>query len=195
MRLNRVVLVWSGPQVVGGGVTVLHYAGDVGAPPVSGILSAFSAQSKLLPTNVTVQVPGAGDVIEDTTGQLVDVWSAAGGGLVAGNGSSQCAAGVGANITWLTGGIINGRRLRGRTFIVPLALRDPGSGDEFYDTDGTLGTVCRGRVTTLATDLMATGPLAVWHRPTTPGGSDGNSYGVVASRIPDRVSTLRSRRY
>lgn len=193
--LNRVVLVWNGPQVVGGGVTVLHYNGDAGTPPIAAIATALTAQSKLIPSGVTVQVPGNGDVIEDSTGTLVDVWAAAGGATIAGNGSAQCAAGVGANISWLTPAIVGGRRLRGRTFIVPLALRDPGSGDEFYDTDGTLGTVCRGRITTLATDLLAAGPLAVWHRPTTKGGSDGTSAICSGSRVPDRVSTLRSRRY
>lgn len=195
MELNRVLITWSGPQVVGGGVTVLHYAGDVGGPPIPAIKSAFSAAAKLIPAGVTLTIPGTGDVIEDTTGTLTGVWSVAGGGTVGGTGSAQCAAGVGACMTWLTGGIVAGKKLRGRTFMVPIAFKDPGSGDEAFDNDGTFGSATLVKIQTLANALQASGPLAVWHRPTTAGGSDGTSYGVVSNRVADRVSTLRSRRY
>ena len=77
--LNRVLITWSGPQVVGGGVTVLHYAGDVGGPPIPAIKAAFSAAAKLIPAGVTLTVPGTGDVIDDTTGILSGVWSVSGG--------------------------------------------------------------------------------------------------------------------
>jgi hypothetical protein len=192
--LNRVLITWSGPQVVGGGVTVLHYAGDVGAPPIAGIKSAFSSAAKLIPGGVTLTIPGSGDVINDANGELTGVWSATGGGTVAGTGSAQCAAGVGAVISWQTGLIWHGRKVRGRTFIVPIAFKDPGSGDEAFDNDGTFGSATLVKIQTLANNLQATGPLAVWSRPTSKGASDGSSGGVVSNRVPDRVSTLRSRR-
>lgn len=195
MQLNRVQITWSGPQVVGGGVTVLHFAGDVGAPPISALVAAFGAASKLIPAGVTLTFPGTGDIIEDTTGTLTGVWTASGAGTVSGNGSAQCAAGVGAVISWQTGGIVAGKKLRGRTFMVPIAFKDPGSGDEAFDNDGTFGPATLVKIQTLANAIMASGPLAVWHRPTTTGGSDGTSYGVVSNRVPDRVSTLRTRRY
>lgn len=188
MRLNRLVLAWSGPQVVGGGVTVLHFEGAEGAvPDVAAIKSAVTTLAAVIPAGVTITVPSSGDVIEDTTGELVDVWAGSGGGAVAGSGPSNTAAGVGACIGWYTGGIVNGRRLRGRTFVVPLTVNA-------YDLDGTLTASSLGVVQSFATALLASGGLAVWHRPTTTTSTDGTSYGVLSQRVKDKVAILTSRR-
>lgn len=191
-HLNRLVLAWSGPMVVGSAVTVLHYsASDNAAPPVAAVKAAFDARSLNFPAGLTVNIPNTGDVIDDTTGNLVGVWTATGGGNFTGANTGNTAAGVGACIGWTTGGIVQGkkgpRKLRGRTFLVPLALA-------CYDGDGTLTATSLSQLQTMANDLQASGPLAVWHRPTTVGGSDGNSYGVVAARVRDKVAFLSSRR-
>lgn len=187
MQLARVVVEWTGGSVVGRAVNVLHYAADGGPPAPAAILSAYDAVKANLPNNVIVTVPGSGDVIEDTTGELVDVWTAAGGGTVTGTASPAQAAGVGACITWNTGGIINGRKLRGRTFLVPYSA-------SAYEDNGTLSVNGLLFTNNFATAMMASGPLAVWHRPTTVGGSDGNSYGAVIARVRDKVAFLSSRR-
>lgn len=187
MQLNRVIVSWSGGSVAGLAANVLHYAGDVGAPNSGLIKAAYDAVKANLPNNVTVTIPNTGDVIEDTTGELLDVWTSTGGGTVTGTASPAQAAGVGACITWRTGGIINGRKLRGRTFLVPYAAAA-------YDQDGTLTANGKTFTDAFATAMMASGPLAVWHRPTTPGGSDGNSYGVVLPITHDKVAFLSSRR-
>lgn len=187
--LHRVVVQWSGPQVKGAAVNVLHFSGsDSGAPPVAGVVSAYRGIQGILPQGVRVTIPGVGDSINDTTGELIGTWAVGGGDFVDGITSTpNAAAGVGACVTWLTGGIINGRRLRGRTFLVPLHV-------SAYDGDGTLATAAAVSVQNFGTNLMAAGPLAVWHRPTTVGGSDGNSYGVTAARARDHVAYLGSRR-
>lgn len=188
MQLCEVVVTWSGTPVVGGGVNVLYFAGDAGVPDPAAIRAAYDAIKTSLPPSVTIQVPGSGNTIEDTTGALVDVWAGTTPSPVTGSsGAAQSAAGVGACVNWLTGGIINGRKLRGRTFIVPLSV---GS----YDDQGTLETATLTRLESFATAMQASGPLAVWHRPTTSGGSDGNSYGVIAHRVRDHVAYLGSRR-
>lgn len=187
MQLNRVLVEWAGPQIQGAAVSVLHYAGDVGPADPAAIVAAFTTLAPALPLGVTIEVPGSGDVIEDTTGELVDVWTAAGGATVNASGGAACAAGVGASIEWITGGIIGGRRLRGRTFLVPLT-------GTAYDTTGTITGPALGTLDDFGDDMLASGPLAVWHRPTTSGGSDGNSYGVTSFRIRDKVAVLRSRR-
>ena len=104
-----------------------------------------------------------------------------------GTGAVGAAAGVGACVSWLTGGIVGGRRLRGRTFLVPLH-------NSTYDTDGTFTSGVLTALTAFQTAMRAAGPLAVWHRPTTPGGTDGTSYGVIGARVRDRVAFLSSRR-
>lgn len=188
MRLNRLVLQWTGAQVVGGGVTVLHFEGAEGAvPDVAAIKSAVTAIAPLIPQGVTITVPSSGDVIEDTTGVLQDVWSGTGGGAVAGTAPQQAAAGVGACIGWYTGGIVNGRRLRGRTFIVPLTINA-------FDVDGTITASSLSGLQGFANAVIASGGLAVWHRPTNAPPTNGTSYGVLSARVKDKVAILTSRR-
>lgn len=189
MQLHRVVIQWSGAQIRGQAVTVLHYDGSSSpAPPTAGeIGGAFGPFMGNFPSGVSVTFPGTGDTIEDTTGALVGTWSTGASVTTTGGGVATAAAGVGAVVTWNTGGIVNGRRLRGRTFLVPLCTAA-------YANDGTLSDTSYSALQTFAAALMATGPLAVWHRPTTAGGSDGNSYGVTAYRARDKVAMLKSRR-
>lgn len=187
MQLHRVVVSWAGSSVVGRAVNVLHFAGDNPLNSVSAIVQAYNAINPLMPNNVNVTIPSSGDTIEDTTGTLVDVWTASGGGTFPTQGAPLAAAGVGACVTWTTGGIVNGRRLRGRTFLVPLSTA-------CYEANGTLTQAALDGLGNFATQLRAAGPLAVWHRPTTKGGSDGNSYGVISHTVRDKVAYLSSRR-
>lgn len=190
--LNRVIISWGGTAVVGQSVTVLHFsASDNASPPVAALKAAFEAQKANFPSGTTMAFPGQGDVINDTNGALVGVWTATGAGTVTGTSAGPVAAGVGACIGWTTGGIVNGskgpRKLRGRTFLVPLTTAA-------YEQDGTLATASVASLQSLANAIQASGPLAVWHRPTTPGGTNGNSYGVISARVRDKVAFLSSRR-
>lgn len=188
MQLARMVLQWQGPQITGQAVTVLHFAGDGGAPNPASVLAAFNAYKNYIPQGITVTVPGTGDVLEDTNGQLTTVWAAAGGGVVAGAGGvGACAKGVGGVINWKTGAIVNGRRLRGRTFVVPM---NAGS----FDNTGSIEPNTLVGLQTLANALQASGPLAVWHRPTAKGAADGTSAGVVSNLVRNKVAYLSSRR-
>jgi hypothetical protein len=190
--LNRLVIQWQGPQIQGAAVSVLHFsASDNSAPPVGAVLAAFTAAKGMFPLGVQWTFPNAGDVIDDTTGALTGAWSSSGGGVVAAGGPANAAAGAGACISWTTGGIVPGkkgpRRLRGRTFLVPLA-------NGLYGTDGHIIPSQLAVLQTLANSLQAAGPLAVWHRPSAAGASDGNSYGVVSNKVSGKVAFLSSRR-
>lgn len=192
MQLFRVVIGWSGPQIKGNAVTVLHYDGtNQTTPPVAGIASALASLAGALPVGVVLSVPGSGDIIDDTTGHLTGVWSSPSGTTVNASGPANCAAGVGACIEWSTGGIVNGkkgpRRLRGRTFLVPLH-------SSMYDTDGTISGQGLNSLKTFADNLAAAGPLGIWHRPTTVGGTDGSSSAVLSHNVRDKVAILTSRR-
>lgn len=192
MQLYRVVINWTGAPVVGNAVTVLHYDGsNQSAPPIAGLKSAFSQYAALFSNNVTLTFPSSGDTIEDTTGHLTGTWSSTGGGQVAGTMAQTSAAGVGACIGWTTGGIVSGkkgpRRLRGRTFLVPIAKNA-------FDADGTLDPVVLQTIQNLAAGIMASGPLAVWHRPTKLAPAGGSSYAVLSSTVHDKVAFLSSRR-
>lgn len=190
--LNRLIIGWSGPMVVGSAVSVLHFDGsDNAAPPVANVKAAFLAAQLLFPSGLTLTFPSTGDRIDDTDGSLTGVWSATGSGTVGGSNTSAPAAGVGACIGWTTGGIVSGtkgpRKLRGRTFLVPLA-------SAVYDGDGTITSSSLTALQTLADAIRAAGPLAVWHRPSSAAATDGNSYGVLSAKVRDKVAYLSSRR-
>lgn len=190
--LNRVVIEWNGAGVVGRAVTVLHWsASDNSSPPVAGIVSAFQAVRTCFPTGLVWTFPGSGDKIDDTTGNLVGVWSSPDGQVLNATGISAHSAASGACVAWDTGGIVTGtkgpRKLRGRTFLVPL-------GNDQYDVDGTLTSSAKASMEAFGAALQTAGPLAIWHRPTTATSTDGNSYGVIAHKVRDRVAILRSRR-
>ncbi len=188
MQLQRVEVVWSGGPIAGGGLGVHYFAGDVTPTDPLDVAVAYAALLAAIPPSVTIQVSGSGDVIEDTTGELVDTWTGSTPAILTGAGSpNECAAGVGACISWLTGGIVSGRRLRGRTFLVPIVASE-------YDAQGTLKTGTLTALEDFGDGMLAAGPLAVWHRPTSPSGTDGTSYGVVSHRIRDKVAFLSSRR-
>lgn len=192
MHLHRVVVEWSGPSVVGRAVNVLHFAGDNPLNSVAAILSAYANLDAILPGGVSIRVPGSGDTIDDTTGALTGVWSATGSGTTSSSGAGNAGGGVGACISWTTGGIVTGasgraHKLRGRTFLVPLAA-------QYLGNDGHWTTNAMAQLTACASGLQAAGPLAVWHRPTTKGGSNGTSYGVISNRVTSKVAFLSSRR-
>lgn len=184
--MKRIVVEWDGPSVQGLAVTVLHFPDTVSDPSL--VVSAFFQEIRLMLTSDhTITVPGSGDVIDEATGDLTGVWTGAGFVVMTGNlGPQPTAAGVGACITWLTSGIVSSRRVRGRTFIVPIPVAN-------YDPDGTLTSGALTRLDTAAAILQPS--LAVWHRPTAAGGgSDGSEHPAVDYRIRDKVAFLSSRR-
>lgn len=151
------------------------------------VIAFIDRYAAMVPNTVQLTVPNQGDIIDDATGELIDSWTEGVEYNTGGPGSSTMAAPSGACINWLTTEVVNGRRLRGRTFLVPLGV---GS----YQNDGTLLPAALADIQDAAVDLFTACDLVVWHRPTTPGGSDGLSAEVVGVRVSDRAAVLRSRR-
>lgn len=183
-NLNRCYVTWSGLAGLPG-VSVFY--GVAGGDPTGSLTAWFTAMQSVFPAGLSWTIPGSGDTIEDTTGDLVGGWTGAGGATVAASGSAAHASGCGAYVNWGTAAIINDRRLRGRTFLAPLM-------NSAYDNAGTIVT---GNLTTLqnaANTLVGTADIAVWHRPTTSGGSDGQGEVITSAQIPDQVTSLRTRR-
>jgi hypothetical protein len=90
-------------------------------------------------------------------------------------------------ITWLTGLVHQGRRVRGRTFLVPTA-------NQFFDTNGTLAAAFLTNLRTAAAAYIATAVNpAIWARPD-PGTTNGAAFAVAAASVADKVAVLTSRR-
>lgn len=183
---RRVLVEWSGVNVVGNAVSVLHF--DEAQPPdPAAIKTAFQNVAGSLSSGTTLTIPNTGDVINTASGNLVGSWTGTGGGTIQGSATgAETAAGVGGCITLRTDSIIRGRRARGRLFVVPMAI-------SCYDAAGTLKDADIGRLQALGDSLIAA-HLLVWSRPTTKGGVDGNGCPVTTASVRDKVAFLSSRR-
>ena len=177
----------------GGPGVAVFYAPDLDSTAVAALVTFFNAIKNLLPNGTSWQVPGSGDLIDETNGELKGTWTQSGASTLSSTATvAAYASGVGACIQWQTAGIVHKRRVKGKTFIVPLLAAG-------YDNNGTiLGTT----VTTLqnaANTLVSTSNLQIWSRPfkgtpTNPQRS-GAAYEVTAGLVLDRVARLRSRQY
>lgn len=200
--LLRVKSRWTGFSGAPG-YTVMHFrdfdgAGGPGGDPdntqasaaIDRVRAFFASIAGLYPSAVVVTVEPEVDVIEHTTGQLVNSLPGKQTAPVPGTTAANFSAPVGAVINWGTGTIRNGRRLRGRTFLVPLS-------NTAFDTTGTLSDAARSTLSTSAAALAAntgTPDLFVYGRPTAKGASDGVLGVVTSSSVPDMGAVLRSRR-
>lgn len=182
--MRRLRVTWTG---LGGlpGLSTFYYG--VATPNVSDCVAFFTAIRSLFPTGLTWDIPSSGDEIDDATGTLTGGWTGSGGGTVTANGGvTTYAAGTGTRVRWDTLSIVNGRRVRGGTFLAPLL----GSS---YDSSGTIATASLSTIQTAASTFAASGVAkGIWHRPTTPG--TGLYAAINTAVVPDKVTMLRSRR-
>lgn len=193
--------VWSG-FTGAPGYTNLYYQSSSGggtealaAANKSRIL--FQQLATTLPTGMTLALNTDVKELDDATGDLLDIWTVSGVAGVTGSGLGQGPSPAGACIDWLTTTVHAGRRMQGRTFIVPLP-----SGA--YQSDGTINTASLGSIQAAAEAMRtATGPtFGVWGRPrpavptaTPPRTAVAGLWGpAVSSRVPDKTVVLRSRR-
>jgi hypothetical protein len=89
-------------------------------------------------------------------------------------------------VRWQTSGIVNGRRVKGRTFLVPLINTTYGSG---VIGAGTVSAIQSAADTFVAS---AGADMRIWHRPTA--GAGGIAYPITAAVVPNLATVLRSRR-
>ena len=168
------------------GYTNLYF---LSADNANHVESFFDAIKGLLPLGLQVTVPSGGDVVEDSSGQITAAWDTPGsGGVVTSTaGSASYPGAAGAVVNWLTNSFAGGRRVRGKSFLVPLTGASfSSSGDLQGTTVTTIQTAATGLITASA------GDLCVWHRPTA--FSAGSSHTVTSATVPDLSAVLRSRR-
>jgi hypothetical protein len=135
-------------------------------------------------------------ILDEATGDLLRVQGATDPGAVAGPGSAGHAGGVGACSSWGTAAVHGTRRLRGRTFIVPLAANQ-------YESNGTIVGSSLTQLRDATTTLAAVANFGVWGRPrdayTDEDGDihpalTGEWAACTSGTVKDKVAILRSRR-
>lgn len=181
--------------ITGPGVTVVHGRDtavgslDAAAQELADRLQAFfTALAGVLPAAVGISFDAEAVMLNTTTGVLESVHPVDPPDPVTGNVSVDAyARPAGARVDWLTAAVVSGRRLRGRTFLVP-------TGFNTYDNTGTLTS---SAITTLNTaaaayydepfGLEAVAP-SVWSR------THGIAADITGHEVPDEVAVLSSRR-
>lgn len=194
MALYRVKAAWNGFSGAPG-YSIFHFdaaveANALGAQNAAAAVDLFyDGLTMYLPTGVSVGVESAVEVIDTPTGQLLDVLSTPALAANVGNATGNYSSAAGACITWNTVGVKNGRRVRGRTFIVPLSAAG------CFENNGTLAN---GFITHLVGKGQALidgdSDFHVYSRPSSTGASDGSSHTVAGVRVADKTAILKSRR-
>lgn len=167
------------------------------AAAIAAISSAFSSIAPLIPQGINIAFPGLVEQYESTTGVLLGDTTVTAGTSRTGGGTGPMIAAQGSSITWTTSEIQNGRRVRGRTFIVPLV-------SSAFDTDGTLSDLGQAYTQQFADGILdynetaGTSRIAVWGRPREASGGNparpSSLAPISGARVADKAAVLRSRR-
>jgi hypothetical protein len=182
--MRRVPVAWT--TGVGGTGVSIFYSGDTD-DLTTNLATFFNALKGFVPNAVTWQIPAAGDKINDTDGTLAGAWAGGTAATIVGTGGTgSYVAGTGMYVRWLTGAVVGHHKLQGRTFITPLMAAQ-------FDVGGIADATVTA-VQAAATTLAASNKLILWHRPSGPGASDGTNRLVIAAVVPDKVTSLRTRR-
>ena len=157
MALGRIRVALTG--FPGGPGVSTFYSSDAPAT-IAAIRTYWNALSGIIPVDVHIQVENTGDIIDPLTGALTGAWVGAAQAPVVGGSAEVYGAPVGALARWATNTILDGHRVRGRTFIVPVT-------SNFFTTSGALGPVASQTVTDASAALVvnSNATLTVWHRP------------------------------
>lgn len=192
MAITRVTAVWSGFRGAPG-YSNFFFGGEAATPEdaedcAGAVRAFFSGITAYLPSSVRIQVNSPADILNETTGEITGQVDFDPPASVEGSGGADYSAASGGVVNWNTSGYRNGRRIRGRTFLVPL-------GSIAYDPQGDLGTGVVNGIRTASTQLTrgtSALPFVVWARPK--GGVGGSAEPVTGATVPDLGAILRSRR-
>jgi hypothetical protein len=155
------------------------------------IHTLFSDLKTYLAPGLTVNVSTEAGIIDAATGDLVNIIPVAtSGGPITSTGSSgEVTRAAQLNVRHTTDVFLRGRRLKGRSFIGPIAAG-------LFDSQGNIASASAAFVTNKFV-AMTSGVgvrLAVWQRPSTANGGVGTFGDVVLSECQATPGILRSRR-
>lgn len=152
------------------------------------VRDAFSEINSILPGGVSIAAESEAEILDSDSGEIIGMVSVPSNRVNASPTGGGWSGASGAVVNWRTNDYRFGRRIRGRTFIVPL------SGGA-YEDDGTLESSTISSLNGFALEMInGEGPatFGVWSRPRDGGG--GVFATVTNHSVPDMAAVLRSRR-
>lgn len=196
-RIQRVRVALTGFP---GGPGVMTFYALSGADFIAPLREFLLSVAGDMPVDVSLQIESAGDIIEATDGALVGNWTGTAQAPLVGAQAGTYSAATGYVVTWLTGAIADGSRIKGRTFVVPAA-------GAAFDLTGSIAAATITGQLGFARALIANSPgnFVVWHRPrvavaqgpghpTALAAHVGSFVPVTDAIVHDRAAVLRSRR-
>lgn len=192
MDMIRITARWTGFPG-GPGYSNFFFAGGGGLISDVGqvadrVMSAFSEITTWLASGTRIELEPEAAIVDSDTGVVSDFAQVDNDTAVVAGGNANYAGPTGAVVNWRTNDLRNGRRIRGRTFLVPLT-------GATFDVDGTLNGGALEDINAFADTLRGVdldSELGVWSRPV--GGSGGVFATVTNHNVPDMAAVLRSRR-
>lgn len=146
-----------------------------------------AAAPEYLPQVVKITFDATIDRVDANTNKLIGTSAVNAPAVIQGTGSNLYSAASGACVTWKTSDHHDGRRVVGRTFLVPL-------NGLAYENDGTLGSgfLTQVRAATAAYIANANTQPQVMSRVTAT--HPGGAHPIIAGDVRDKAAVLRSRR-
>lgn len=190
----RIKTNWLG---LGGGpaVTNLYFDEPVVATPAANACAAavrqmFAAFAGVIPSSVTLDFDATAQLLDPETGFLKDEINLTKPANLTGGANSERVGPAGALINWKTGTVLAGRRVRGKTFLVPLSTSIYDGGGLVKSTSQTL--INGGANILVGNAIVDFTRLVIWKRPVNKvGGAQAN---VTSASVASKACVLTSRR-
>lgn len=186
---------WTIPNA-GPSISVFHFAD--GTQPtiqaaVHALRTAFQTINRYIPDDITLNFPAEFVRVDARTGQTTEFLNLVPPASVVGGVSGGWAAGAGARLVYATDTVARGRRVRGATYLVPMA-------SSVFGTNGQVTPTVIGEVTSawqqFIADATAAGThLGVLSRPISGEPGTGFFARVTGVAVSPRAATLRGRKY
>jgi hypothetical protein len=195
---------WSGTSG-GPGITQIALLGATGGiwnpggeqAAVNAMRAFWDSLKTYLPDELTLTVSPVVDYYDTATGELLGSNIAATPpGVVIGTSATSYAGGSGFKVTWETGQIRDGRRVRGATYVVPAS-------SSVFTSAGVISATPKAAVNTAAGTFISaitagTMSVAVWSRPREATedlpARDGAAFQVSTGVCSSKSAILRGRR-
>jgi hypothetical protein len=178
------------------GYTKFKFIPNVTAGPTAAEVNAAAANAKLvlsgsatyMPSSVSYACQSPAQVFSDAGVLIGEVGISTLPSATTGIGGATYPGGVGAVIYWNTGSVNGGHKVKGRTYLVPLA-------NTAFAADGTLNTALVNSLQTAVNTFVSSSPApCVNTRTLGKPGRVNATIQILSGTVKDRTAFLRTRR-